>query len=668
MGKDKDKDKFNAADNRRFTQASTFLVDEVDPYLDVSGQHGTPASSEDSTGNGEPGNASPSTFRVSSWAAEIGTLALATAIIVAMFGTLGHYDNKVTPDWSINVNTIVSILTAVLRACMLFVVANVIGQAKWAWFDRTRPLAHLERFDNASRGIFGSLQLLFTAPGNLLALVGTLLTVAAAAIGPFSQQAVKSVTCQQVLPGENATVPVTNYIYPSRYDSIYRTGAGTYDIGYSLKGNLLNGLANVSDDAVSPTCSSGNCTFVAHEGITYSSMGVCNLCLDTSTYINKTQNPGAEAGYGYNFSLPNDLYVGSSNNLYLSISGDADFADDLFQEYPDIYNATFAELAVLTVLGDYNTQYAEALSVSCMLYACLKNYHGSIEAGDLQEEVVSTVPAQVIYKNAMYEAEKLTEMGNYTVVQEPCWLDDVAYERSNFSLLANSPRPANATGHYVLETVLMDDGRNYSVPYECLYKMPGTTTYALLVYMKQSLFQGECFYYTGDSTTLDCGDEWWIEPLQQQDGGNATASLASIVSIVDNFARAATNMFRPVGSSLYYDDWYNTTAAVAMGTVYTTEVCVRFQWRWLILPACLLAISALLLLATVLADGLSRRRRPIWKSSLLPLLYYGFAQPPAVELDRAVDVRHLDAKSKRMPVHLNTMDGSVGFMVDSKHT
>lgn len=652
-------------ENRRFTQASTFLVDEVDPYLDTSGDGHDSDTSENKT----RGNA----FRVSSWALEIVTLALATGIIVAMFITLGMYDNQVTPDWSINVNTIVSILTAILRACMLFVVANVIGQAKWAWFDKTRPLAHLERFDNASRGIFGSFQLLITAPGNLLALVGTLLTISAAAIGPFSQQAVKSVACQQVVPGENASVPVTNFVYPSRYDAVYRTGAGTYDIGYALKGNLLNGLANVSDDAVSATCSTGNCTFAAHGGVTYSSMGVCSKCLDTSSHINKTVSEGAAEGYGYNFSLPNGLYVGSYTNRYLAVSGDAEFAEeDLSGAYPDMYNATFAKLSVLSFLGNYSTQYAEALSVSCMLYACLKNYHGYVEAGDLWEQVVEDVPAHVIYDSALYEQEGLTEAGNYTVVKEPCWLDDVAYYRSNFSLLTSSTRPNNATGAYAFETVLLDDDgggrRNYSVPLDCLYKMPGPTTYALKVYMDTNLFQGQCFYYIGDSTALDCGDEWWIEPLQQQ--GNA--SVATVAAVVANLATAATNMFRPVGASLYYDEWWDTTDHVARGQVYMTAVCVRFQWRWLVLPAGLLAASALLLLATILADGLStmRRRRPprpIWKSSLLPLLYYGFARPPAVELGRAVDVRHLDAKSKKMPVHLSTMDGSVGFVVDSKH-
>lgn len=401
-------------------------------------------------------------------------------------------------------------------------------------------------------------------------------------------------------------------------------------------------------------------------------MGVCSKCLDTSAHINKTQAEGAKAGYGYNFSLPNDLYVTPFEDRYLAIAGRADFAKaDLAAADPAAYNATFAELSVLSYLGNYTTPSAEALSVSCMLYACLKNYHGSVETGDLREGVVEEVPAHVIYTNPLYEQMGLTQAGNFSVVKEPCWLEDVAYDRTNFSLLTtSSPRPDNSTGDYLFETVLLKDddddttGRNYSVPLECLYSLPGSTTRALMSYMYGTLFQGECFYYTGDSTALDCGDEWWLEPQQQH--GNA--SLTSVAGIVANMATAATNMFRPVGSSLYYDDWWGKTAAVALGRAYTTEVCVRFQWCWLLLPACLVAASALLLAATVLADGLSRRRRPIWKSSLLPLLYYGFARPPAVSLDRAVDARHLDAKSSKMPVHLSTMDGSVGFMVDSKHT
>lgn len=674
---------------RRFTQTSTFLVDEVDPYLDVS----SPGAS--SADGGDDGRGTSSHFRVSSWALEIATLALAAALMVAMFATLGHYDARVTPAWSLNVNTVVSILTAVLRACMLFVVANVIGQAKWAWFDRTRPLAHLERFDNASRGIFGAFQLLATAPGNLLALVGTLLTISAAAIGPFSQQAVKSVACRQVLPGENASVPVTHWVYPSVYDVVYRTGAGTYDIGYSLKGNLLNGLANVSVDPVSATCSTGNCTFPSHgggggggdddsddDGVTYSTMGVCRQCLDTTSFLNVTQAEGAKEGYGYNYSLPNGLFVGQWENSYLAVSGDAGFAEALFaSEHPALWDATFGEIAVLSLLGDDASAGAAALSVSCMLYACLRNYHGAVEAGDLVETVVSTVPAPAVYPAGVeYGAPN---KANYTVVREPCWLGEAVYDRANFSLLEGTPRlvvpggnsssssssngtdaDADADFDYAFETILMDDGLNYSVPLECLYKMPGPMTYALLSYMDLTLFQGSCYFWTGDSDVLDCGTEWWIEPLWA--AGNAT--LAATARILENFALAATNMLRPVGSTLYRDEWARRAASAAGGVVHTTEVCVRFQWRWLVLPAALVAASALLLLATVLADGLSSRRRPIWKSSLLPLLYYGFAQPPAVELGRAVDVRHLDAKSRKMPVHLSTRDGSVGFVVDSKHT
>lgn len=45
---------------------------------------------------------------------------------------------------------------------------NLVGisQFKWLWFDRPRELADIERLDRASRGAWGSLQLLFSrVPG-----------------------------------------------------------------------------------------------------------------------------------------------------------------------------------------------------------------------------------------------------------------------------------------------------------------------------------------------------------------------------------------------------------------------------------------------------------------------------------------------------------------------
>lgn len=80
-------------------------------------------------------------------------------------------------QWS--VNSIVALLSTLQRSTMLYVlgegeyfinnlcqsltnVLEVIGHLKWAWFDRSSSLIQLERFDNASRGVWGSLRFFFT--------------------------------------------------------------------------------------------------------------------------------------------------------------------------------------------------------------------------------------------------------------------------------------------------------------------------------------------------------------------------------------------------------------------------------------------------------------------------------------------------------------------------
>lgn len=57
---------------------------------------------------------------------------------------------------------ILAFLSAVMRACMLLPVATAIGQLKWSWFRDKRRLIDFERFDEASRGMTGSLYLLWT--------------------------------------------------------------------------------------------------------------------------------------------------------------------------------------------------------------------------------------------------------------------------------------------------------------------------------------------------------------------------------------------------------------------------------------------------------------------------------------------------------------------------
>ena len=117
------------------------------------------------------------------WKWEILALVTAIGLLVATFVTLRAYDDNEYSDWpySINLNTLLAIYTTILRALLLIPIAqgemnhppgcpmpsadpchpriSVISQEKWNWFLRPQPLHHLESFDLASRGAWGSARL-----------------------------------------------------------------------------------------------------------------------------------------------------------------------------------------------------------------------------------------------------------------------------------------------------------------------------------------------------------------------------------------------------------------------------------------------------------------------------------------------------------------------------
>lgn len=83
----------------------------------------------------------------------------------AIVGVLKHYDRRAQPEWPYNVtiNSVVSWLATAMKAFLLFSVAACIGQANWLHFrSRPRALIDLMVHDSASRGPFGSVQLLWS--------------------------------------------------------------------------------------------------------------------------------------------------------------------------------------------------------------------------------------------------------------------------------------------------------------------------------------------------------------------------------------------------------------------------------------------------------------------------------------------------------------------------
>jgi hypothetical protein len=105
----------------------------------------------------------PFILHSSMWLWEVVSLSVAALIMVASIIVLAIYDGKPSPVvGSFTLNTAVAIAATMFRICLMVPVTDCICQLAWVWLQRGyKPLQDIVRFDEASRGPLGSLQLLW---------------------------------------------------------------------------------------------------------------------------------------------------------------------------------------------------------------------------------------------------------------------------------------------------------------------------------------------------------------------------------------------------------------------------------------------------------------------------------------------------------------------------
>lgn len=95
---------------------------------------------------------------------EVLAMLLSTVTLVAIIIILAHFNRQPQPLWdNVSLNSLISWLSTISKGCVLYATKEGLGQLKWAWFaQKTRPMTDLRTFDEASRGIYGSAELIWT--------------------------------------------------------------------------------------------------------------------------------------------------------------------------------------------------------------------------------------------------------------------------------------------------------------------------------------------------------------------------------------------------------------------------------------------------------------------------------------------------------------------------
>ncbi|VUC35612.1 unnamed protein product [Clonostachys rosea] len=619
------------------------------------------------------------------WSLELVSLLLAFGFMGAMIAILQTYDNNEMPNWNgggsggITLNALIGVLATIFRAILAFVALEVLAQLKWEWLTaRFRPLNHVQRFEDATRGTWGPIMLLpivkIRQPLSVIAVVVVVLSVA---IGPFSQQAVQTYYCLRIAEERPATVQVAHRIDSMDESPLFYQRSGISGLKVSLQSAMQDALANPSTDSNIPSmfkCRTGNCTFSTHadhpeqpeeERASYASLAMCSRCEDVYDLVRTEVVEQTEAHRGQIFvrlpvsgldeEIPYYDITNSSTKL-LQVSpgsrGDQDVScldaaavgnlawasGILPQDFLDVARWSAANFSILALSQDRCGTLADG-KVSCPLPT------GNIrkiwrtawgEPTDYVAAACTLYPCIKYYTSkvqngALFETVvrstplhgvegyyALTQYG----VQVPCWVNGTLYTSSNISSAADKLHPS-AKQDVVINLQYWPhespDARvgytNMTAPRDCVMAVNSNFIRAIQTELIRT-FRVVCWPNTRWSDDVTC---------RNYEGGDSISmasllrprvtSLNTIRENIDSLSMRITTQIRRSGQGPYMKD-----QVPAQGEAWENRTCLHVAWEWFALPATLLVLCTLLIAGIITRDLRANRNSLVWKGSVLPFL------------------------------------------------
>lgn len=308
-------------------------------------------------------------FEIIAWVVS----AVALAVIIV---TIALTDEKPLPQWPMNItlNSFVSFMSTLMKAALVIPVTEGISQLKWIWFKRAESLNDIQTFDEASRGTWGSLKLLFKTKRLHLAKLGAFITIMTLGVDPFIQQVIVYPT--RTIPStlSNASVPLALEYSDYTFGEIMAIREPTL----GMKSAISNGVYDTNDQPqndflLTPQCATGNCTWPE----TYHTLAVCSKCANTTSVINKKcDNSGA---FSYcEYSLPNGMFFDGfyRGRLYMNASSTLPTVN--FNNT----QSTISSISTMRGLHDLSsTSLFGVVSNECVLYLYVLSSGGVVVVG-----------------------------------------------------------------------------------------------------------------------------------------------------------------------------------------------------------------------------------------------------------------------------------------------
>jgi hypothetical protein len=591
------------------------------------------------------------------WLLEIVSWLISAICMAAIIAVLVVLKDKPAARWpfdkmGVTLNAFVSVLSRVAGAALLLPVAEALGQLKWSWFIKgdSKKMWDFEMFDNASRGPWGAFLLLIHTKGKTIAALGALVTIFALALDPFFQQVV-SFPERWTLQAANSSIARTVRYQPA-YDIEYQNGIDMVQLDQTILAVadqffLGNGtqpvpFGNGTRADVPVSCPSSNCTWSSYE-----TLGMCSQCVEVSNLLNfacmETQVDWTSKLNGNTSTYPTArvcgyfLNVTSEAPILMSgyiVEGDGNKSGEalMMRTLPLITNPSRNPLwgdgsinfkhvrnPIIDVLisGNSNSSdvYAEKMPVihECVLSWCVKTVESSYYLGTYEEKITN------IFVN---HTKGKFPWSSYDIPEEQLSIVDY---HENVTISAPPVNQDSAEYGWGLNN---DTMFNTVVVFDRIFPAFSTlTNYSetpVVRWRNGSLDMVRTKF-------LDYNP--WLPPN-------------NISRHMERMANSITNVVRS-----------STSGELVFGKAFDSEIYVEVTWGWLSLPLCLLLVSCLFLVSTVVKSATEKGQVSIRKNSAIATLLYGLPDHYQKRLAKSNSTGTPRTKAKELRVRLSVTRG-----------
>ncbi|KAK1034781.1 hypothetical protein LTS16_015117 [Friedmanniomyces endolithicus] len=581
-----------------------------------------------------------------SWLLEILAATISLASVAGLVIFLRAIDNKPYSSWhvvsvEITPNTLLSLLSTPL---------------KWNYFHkRERRLLDLQHFDAASRGQLGALRLMWSINYRaLLANLGAIVVVLAIATDPLTNQIITVRT--RPTTTTNATASI----------------GAAYAYGLQAKNSLTSISAPLSDAMlrgiyapalqVAYSCPSGSCAWPA-----FDSLGFCSTCQEVSDQVtvqcgncepNKPQ-PGSSDIYSSamcNYTTPG----GINASVQLQSTDGVTLTTDTFLE------------TMISDLGSMAGNGSNRLNIAMD------------EGGDIVELTALRFEQQYSMVGQQFK-DYVCGLGNSTsrpMIRPKAFSCTLGWCINSFAATrfedgglvdaATSVHPLKiASENCYMPADIQGPGNKLLCPtYRADEPMPPTPALASSAGLPSP--QGGGVYWINDIVTtnvqeyIDDTFDFSIGGNRPANNGNNGVNLVTSPALQQTFYTAnggnVSQTLNDIARSMTNEVRHGAESVAISGSVAYEVAFVQVRWAWIAYLAALCGTAVLFLLGAIVTTW--RQEAPVWKSSILPLLFN--SREPGTEASEqldASDVRAMEKLAKDIKAHLlsnNTLCWNTG--------